>query len=63
MACGIFISQPGIEPVPPAVEEKSLNHWTSREALHCFFFSTAVVMPQPNYKNDSVVYLFQVFVC
>ena len=38
VACGIFISQPGIEPEPPAVEEESLNHWTSREVLHCFFF-------------------------
>ena len=30
-ACGI---QPGIEPVPPAVETRSPNHWTAREFLH-----------------------------
>ena len=29
--CRILVSQPGIEPVPPAVEAQSPNHWTSRE--------------------------------
>ena len=31
MACGILVPQPGIEPVPPAVEAQSLKHWTTRE--------------------------------
>ena len=26
VACGILVPQPGIEPMPPAVEEQSLNH-------------------------------------
>ena len=30
-ACGILVPRPGIEPVPPAVEARSLNHWTTRE--------------------------------
>ena len=30
-ACGILVPQPGIEPVPPALEAQSLNHWTARE--------------------------------
>ena len=30
-ACGILVPQPGIEPVPPAVEARILNHWTTRE--------------------------------
>ena len=30
-ACGILVPQPGIEPVPPAVEAWSPNHWTARE--------------------------------
>ena len=30
-ACGILVPRPGIEPVPPAVEARSLNHWTARE--------------------------------
>ena len=31
LACGILVPQPGIEPVPPAVEAQSRNHWTARE--------------------------------
>ena len=30
-ACEIFVPQPGIEPVPPAVQVWRLNHWTARE--------------------------------
>ena len=30
-ACGILVPRPGIEPMPPAVEAQSLNHWTTRE--------------------------------
>ena len=30
-ARGILVPQPGIEPAPPAVEARSLNHWTARE--------------------------------
>ena len=36
-ACGILASQPRIEPTPPAVEVRSLNHWTAREVpTYCF---------------------------
>ena len=38
-ACGILVPQPGIEPVPPAVEAQSLNHWTSREVPRQGFLS------------------------
>ena len=30
-ACGCLDPQPGIEPVPLALEVRSLNHWTARE--------------------------------
>ena len=30
-ACGILVSRPGIEPLPPAVIAWSLNHWTTTE--------------------------------
>ena len=30
-ACGILVPRPGVEPVPPAAEAWSLNHWTVRE--------------------------------
>ena len=29
--CGILVSQPGIQPTPPALEAWSPNHWTTRE--------------------------------
>ena len=39
MACGILVPQPGIEPMPPALEVQSLNHWTTRgvpfQPLNC----------------------------
>ena len=31
VACGILVPRQGNEPVPPAVEVQSLNHWTARE--------------------------------
>ena len=31
MACKMLVPQPGMEPMPPAVEMWSLNHWTTRE--------------------------------
>ena len=35
--CVILIPQPGIEPMPPALEAESLDHWTKREVLnYCF---------------------------
>ena len=30
MAFGILVSSPGTEPIPPAVEGWSLNHWISK---------------------------------
>ena len=30
-ACGILVPQAGTEPAAPAVEARSLNHWTARE--------------------------------
>ena len=35
-ACRILVPKPGIEPLPPAVEAQSLNHWIIREVP--FFF-------------------------
>ena len=30
-SCGILVPRSGIEPTPPALEVRSLNHWTARE--------------------------------
>ena len=37
-ACRILVPRPGIEPVPPAVEARSPNHWTAREVPLLFRF-------------------------
>ena len=34
-ACGILAPQPGIKPLPPALEDEVSNHWTTREVLSC----------------------------
>ena len=36
-ACGILVPRLGIDPLPPAMETWSLNHWTARE-IPLFFF-------------------------
>ena len=49
-ACRIPVPQPGIEPIPPAVETWGLNHWTARAVLSFahfywvvfFFLSSAI---------------------
>ena len=37
MACGIFVSWPGIEPEPSAVAVWDLNHWATREVSNLAF--------------------------
>ena len=44
MACGILVPQPGIEPVPPAVEAQSLNHQTTREVPRTPFCKHGVIL-------------------
>ena len=39
VACGILAPWPGIEPMPPAVEERSPNHWTAKEVPVMAFFN------------------------
>ena len=36
VACGILVSQTGIEPVPPAREARNLNHWATKEVPTCY---------------------------
>ena len=38
MACGIPVPWSGVEPVLPAVEAQSLNHWTAREVPEGLIF-------------------------
>ena len=39
-ACGTLVSQPGIEPRPPAVEAWGFDQWTTREVPLCLAYST-----------------------
>ena len=39
MACGILIPQPGIEPVPHALEAWTLNRWTASEVCIGLFLA------------------------
>ena len=36
-ACEILAPRPGIEPMPPALGARSLNHWTTREVPRAAF--------------------------
>ena len=38
MTWEILVPQPGIKPVPPAVEAQCPNHWTTREVPYTFYF-------------------------
>ena len=48
VACKILVPWPGIEPMPPALEAQSLNHWTAREVLPFFFWS---IFSEKSYYN------------
>ena len=48
-ACGILVSQSGIEAVPHAVEVRSLNHWTTREVPSAPFLMKPFVFYGPFY--------------
>ena len=37
VACRILVSQPGIQPAPPAVETRWPNHWTTKEVPSIIF--------------------------
>ena len=43
MACGILVPQPGIEPVPAAVEARSFNQWPTREVPTVFYFKSVLL--------------------
>ena len=42
-ACGILVPRAGIKPTAPALEVRSLNHWTAREVpiLHVAYWDGA----------------------
>lgn len=44
---GILVSQPEIEPTPPAFEARILNHWTAREDLVLILHVKEVTLREP----------------
>jgi len=66
MACGILVSQPGIEPSPPVVEAQSLNHLTAKEVLNIqmvlFNWSPLIIFPFFSILNILDVHLWGLFV-
>ena len=53
-ACGILVPQPGIEPMPPAMEGWILNHWTAREvpSTHLSSEMMKICSFENKYSND-----------
>ena len=49
MACRILVTQPGLRPVPPAVESHSPNHWTTRDFQYYYLihspYSNVIIHP------------------
>ena len=57
-ARGILVSQPGIEPAPPALREWSLNLWTAKEVPYIFFLRyITVFLYQGTLDRTSVLWL------
>jgi len=42
IASGIFVPWPGIEPMPPALEARSLSHWIAKEDPVCLSLSVCI---------------------
>ena len=44
LSCGMWnlVPRPGIEPKPPALEARSLNHWTAREFPDVWLFKALI---------------------
>ena len=46
LACGILVSWPGVELMPPALARRSLNHWNTRDVHTCFEWSLRIRLPR-----------------
>ena len=60
MTCRTLVPQPGIKPMPPAVEAWSPSHWTAKEfpSTYCFDYCIFVVgFEIKKYKASTFVFL------
>ena len=62
-ACGILVPWPGIKPVPHAVEEQSLNHWTTREVPSRISLSSVSIWHQFHLFIQSVHIYWAIVIC
>ena len=58
--CGIIVSPPGIEPAPPALEARSLNHWIPREVLKTGFRNRFLQYPLAVFDGNPTSWLRRV---
>jgi len=54
-AWGILVPPPGIEPVSPALEAWSLNHWTAREVPRFVFWSDENFLELDRSGGDTIL--------
>ena len=65
VACGILVPGPEIEPMPPAGEGQSLNHWTTRGVpCSCTFLTNISHLPHnsDNSVRDFLWYSIHLFI-
>ena len=61
-ACGILVPRPGMEPMPPAFERWSLNHWTAWEVPIFNFIRKYKCSPSsPVFVSSGFVLVFNLF--
>ena len=47
------LTQPGMQTVPPAVEARSLNHWTTREVPRVSLYQTFGLTPSTGIQTGT----------
>ena len=63
VACGILVPGPEIEPMPPAGEGQSLNHWATREVPYNCTFLANISQPPRNSDNSVRDFLWYSSIC
>ena len=59
VACGSLVPQPGIKPVPSAMEAQSLNLWTPREIPLLAFWLPVLGSTRAACRHSSVLQSLQ----
>ena len=54
-ACGTLVSQPGIEPVPPALQAQNLKCWIAREVPMTLFKMFVILLRSDSPSSQSLL--------